>query len=178
MARATDAYLSRVADPNIVVIFGDDSGYGDVGANGFGAETPHLDALAASGMRFTDMHAMSVCTPSRAALMTGRLGLRTGVVVNFWTDAVGGLPIGELTLAELLRDRAPVAYDRAMLGKWHLGTMPAFDQNGTRVRKGGCGRCGATSQARATMRCADRPVPPDWPGFPVVRRRALLCGHG
>lgn len=63
-----------------------------------------MDALAARGLRLTDMHAgASVCTPSRAALLTGRYGLRTGVITNFWTDAMGGLPQTEHTVADLLR---------------------------------------------------------------------------
>jgi arylsulfatase A-like enzyme len=133
-------------------------------------------------MRFTDFHAMSVCTPSRAALMTGRLGLRTGVVVNFWTDAVGGLPLTEFTLAELLRDRAPVQYDRAMLGKWHLGTMPAF-KNGSRVRPGSHAKrqvgCGTVPRLpRRPSSFADRAVPPHGARLPVVRRRTLQRGHG
>ncbi len=73
-----------------------------------------MDALANSGLRFTDFHAMSVCTPSRASLLTGRLGLRTGVVVNFVTDSLYGLPTTEVTLPALLKT---AGYDTAMLGK-------------------------------------------------------------
>ena len=71
--------------PNFLLLFLDDVGYGDIGANVQSVhETPHIDALAASGMLFTDMHAaFSVCTPSRAALLTGRLAPRTGVFQNF-----------------------------------------------------------------------------------------------
>ena len=71
-----------------------------------------------AGIRFTDFHAMSVCTPSRASLMTGRLGLRTGVVVNFWTDALYGLPLEEITLPQKLKE---ANYDTKIIGKWHLG---------------------------------------------------------
>lgn len=74
---------------------------------------------------FTDFHAAaSVCTPSRASLLTGRLGLRTGVVDNFRQGSVGGLPLSEVTLAEHLRDQG--RYRTAMAGKWHLGTHPPF----------------------------------------------------
>jgi hypothetical protein len=76
---------------NIVIFFGDDWGYGDIGANWDATKglTPHLDQLAAEGKRFTDFHVgSSVCTPSRAALLTGRLGLRTGVVRNFGKSPV------------------------------------------------------------------------------------------
>jgi hypothetical protein len=105
----------HASKPNVVVLFADDFGWGDVGANWPSTtETPHMDALANSGLRFTDFHAMSVCTPSRASLLTGRLGLRTGVVVNFVTDSLYGLPTTEVTLPALLKT---AGYDTAMLGK-------------------------------------------------------------
>lgn len=111
--------------PNVVILLVDDYGWADAGANWPATrETAHIDALAASGVRFTDMHAMSVCTPSRAALLTGRLGLRTGVVVNFNTDAEAGLPRTEVTLASMLKDSA--GYDTKIIGKWHLGHAPGF----------------------------------------------------
>ena len=63
-----------------------------------------MNALAASGMRFTDLHAgASVCTPSRAALLTGRLGLRTGITHNFAPPSVAGLPTNETTFSEVLK---------------------------------------------------------------------------
>jgi arylsulfatase G len=114
--------------PNFVVIFLDDAGWGDVGFNVGDEITPEtkvLDKLAREGLRFTDFHAAaSVCTPSRASLLTGRLGLRTGVIKNFREGALGGLPTTEMTIAELLRDHA--GYQTAMLGKWHLGTHPPY----------------------------------------------------
>lgn len=73
------ARLAESAPLNFVVILVDDWGFGDLGANGFGAETPNLDQLASEGMRLTDMHSNSVCTPSRAALQTGRYNMRTGI---------------------------------------------------------------------------------------------------
>ena len=85
-ASAAPPPKSAAPPPNFVIIFGDDWGWGDLGANWPGTEglTPHIDAIAAAGVRFTDFHvASSVCTPSRAGLLTGRLGLRTGVVSNF-----------------------------------------------------------------------------------------------
>ena len=106
--------VAKAAAPNVVIFFLDDWAWGDLGANGYGAETPHMDALAAKGMRFTDLHAMSVCTPSRASLLTGRLGLRTGVVVNFGEASLYGLPRTEETMGELAK-RA--GYDTKIIGK-------------------------------------------------------------
>ena len=120
--------IDSTTPPNFVVIFGDDWGWGDIGANWPGTEglTPAIDALADSGIRFTDFHvAASVCTPSRAGLLTGRLGLRTGVVRNFGPASLGGLPKNETTLAEMLK-RAPTPYRTGMVGKWHLGTYTGF----------------------------------------------------
>ena len=91
--------LHRGSRPNVVLMNVDDTGWGDYGFNNpaKSRDTPHLDALRAEGMRFTDLHAgASVCTPSRAALLTGRIGLRTGVVGNFMPYSVGGLPRTEV----------------------------------------------------------------------------------
>ncbi|XP_074778147.1 arylsulfatase G isoform X2 [Athene noctua] len=92
--------------PNFIVILADDVGWGDLGANWAETkETPHLDELAAEGMRFVDFHsAASTCSPSRASLLTGRLGARNGVTHNFAITSVGGLPLNETTLAEVLRE--------------------------------------------------------------------------
>ena len=94
-----------------------DWGYGDMGANWPAAAgmTPHMDKLAAEGIRFTDFHVgASVCTVSRAALLTGRLGVRTGVVHNFGIDSVAGLPRTEKTIAEMLK---PAGYRTGAIGK-------------------------------------------------------------
>ena len=126
---ATAAAAPSNTPPNILMLFGDDWGYGDLGANWDGVDpsksdpkfprpqwTPHMDALAASGIRFTDFHAAaSVCTPSRAGLLTGRLGLRTGVTHNFNAASSHGLPIGEITIAAHLK---AANYRTAMIGKW------------------------------------------------------------
>eukprot|EP00050_Salpingoeca_kvevrii_P019850 m.91310 g.91310 ORF g.91310 m.91310 type:complete len:533 (+) comp8600_c0_seq3:4174-5772(+) len=112
--------------PNFIVLFVDDWGYGDLGANWDGARgaTPNMDKMAAEGMRFTDFHAgASVCTPSRAALLTGRLGLRTGVTHNFDVNSKFGLPTNETTIATALKAGG---YRTGMIGKWHLGTTPGY----------------------------------------------------
>jgi len=94
--------------PNFVVMLFDDSGYGDLGVNNEGeghvSHTPYLDDLASKGIRFTDFYVTcSICTPSRASIMTGRYGPRTGVTGHVSPKSKGGLPATELTLASLLK---------------------------------------------------------------------------
>ena len=115
--------------PNLVVIYTDDLGYGDLGCFGSDAiSTPHLDALADSGVRFTDWYSNSpVCSPSRASLLTGRYPHKTGVSrvlagqrakPGGSKQSTPGLPPTEKTIASLLK---PHGYRTAMFGKWHLG---------------------------------------------------------
>lgn len=109
--------------PNVVIIFADDLGYGDLGCYGSPTiRTPHLDRMAAEGLRFTDFYsAAEVCTPSRAALLTGRYPIRSGMCGNrrvLFPNSKGGLPPKEVTLAEALREQG---YATAHIGKWHLG---------------------------------------------------------
>ncbi|MBK9168875.1 MAG: sulfatase [Bryobacterales bacterium] len=112
--------------PNVVIIFTDDQGYGDVGCYGAtGYRTPHLDRMATEGIRFTSFYsAACVCTPSRAALLTGchpvRLGLGHRVLFPY---SVTGLDPDEVTIADLLRAQG---YATACVGKWHLGHLPKF----------------------------------------------------
>jgi arylsulfatase A-like enzyme len=103
--------------PNVILIVTDDQGYGDLGAHGNTViQTPHMDALHAQSVRLTDFHADPTCSPSRAALLTGRYAMRTGV----WHTIQGRsmLDPDEVTLAETLRD---AGYETGMFGKWHLG---------------------------------------------------------
>ena len=101
--------------PNFLVFLVDDWGWGDLGANGFGAETPSMDRYAAKGVLFRDFHANSVCTPTRSALQTGRLNMRMGVTGNFDVDSKGGLALGEVTVAQLLQRGAN--YSTSATGK-------------------------------------------------------------
>jgi len=111
--------------PNVVVIFTDDQGYQDVGC--FGSpkiKTPNLDRMAAEGMRFTDFYsAASVCTPSRAALLTGCYPPRVGGLGVLFPRSIVGLNPKETTIAEILKTRG---YATACIGKWHLGHLPPF----------------------------------------------------
>src|SRR6184192_824434 len=97
--------------PNIVVILADDLGYGDLACYGHPTiRTPNLDRMAAEGMRFTDFYsAGEVCTPSRAALLTGRLPIRNGMCSDkrrvLFPNSSGGLPAGEITIAQALKTR-------------------------------------------------------------------------
>ncbi|NBQ59036.1 MAG: sulfatase [Opitutaceae bacterium] len=117
--------------PNILLIVADDLGYNDVGFQGArDIPTPHLDRLAASGLRCTDGYvSYPVCSPSRAGLLTGRYQQRFGYEFNPKWDATAvthGLPLSESTLADSLRS---AGYTTGAIGKWHLGAHPQFHPN-------------------------------------------------
>lgn len=105
--------------PNIVFILCDDLGFGDLACYGSKIRTPNLDRMAAEGMRFTNfISADPVCSPSRAALLTGRYPTRVGVPRVFFPPDPDGLNLDEKTLADILKTQG---YKTACIGKWHLG---------------------------------------------------------
>ncbi|MEM1304884.1 MAG: sulfatase-like hydrolase/transferase, partial [Planctomycetota bacterium] len=111
--------------PNVVVIVTDDQGWGDIGYNNPRVYTPNLDRLAAGGARLTQHYAMSQCTPTRLALMTGRYPGRFGTSgLSATNDPV--LPHGTTTLATMLRE---AGYETYLIGKWHLGSDPEHGPN-------------------------------------------------
>lgn len=120
------ALISQAASPNFVVIFTDDQGYQDIGCFGSpNIKTPYLDQMAREGMKLTSFYVgSSVCTPSRAALLTGRYPLRYGMhkSVLFPRDKKG-MPTSEETIAEVLKQKN---YATGCIGKWHLGHLDPF----------------------------------------------------
>jgi arylsulfatase len=105
--------------PNIVFMLCDDLGYGDLGVYGSKIRTPNFDRLAAEGVRFTNFCAADpVCSPSRAALLTGRYPTRVGVPTVLFPQDTEGLNLDETTLADILKSRG---YKTMCVGKWHLG---------------------------------------------------------
>jgi arylsulfatase A-like enzyme len=106
--------------PNIVYIFADDLGYGDLSC--YGAKdinTPNIDQIAKQGIKFTEFYsASSVCSPSRAALLTGRYPQRMGINTVFFSESFTGIPDKEITIPEILKEKG---YATGIVGKWHLG---------------------------------------------------------
>jgi arylsulfatase A-like enzyme len=113
---STQAALNK---PNIVLIVADDLGWNDVGFHGSEIKTPNLDNLAKSSVRLERFYVKSSCTPTRAAIMTGRHPFRYGMSSNvIWPWEKLGLPLEEKTIAQTLKE---AGYYTALVGKWHLG---------------------------------------------------------
>lgn len=115
--------------PNIIIIFADDLGYGDLSCYGHPTIiTPHLDRMATEGQKWTNFYvAASVCTPSRAGLITGRYPIRSGMCSDrsrvLFPNSTGGIPAQEITIAEQLKK---AGYATAAIGKWHLGHLKQY----------------------------------------------------
>ena len=121
---------SAAQAPNIIIILADDLGYADLGCYGHPSiRTPNLDRMAAEGLRFTDFYSGApLCTPSRAALLTGRLAIRSGMAGGpgrhvLYPNNPGGLPAEEITIAGALKTKG---YATCAIGKWHLGDLPDY----------------------------------------------------
>ena len=170
--------------PNILLIYADDLGYGDVGC--YNPErgkipTPHIDKLATEGMKFTDAHSSSgVCSPSRYTILTGRYHWRGRLkkgIVGLWGPPA--IPADRLTIGGLVKQHG---YRTACIGKWHLGWDWPIPQNLKKLFSGRKGKAVATPEHRAAWRevfsqpIADGPVTrgfdtyfgtdvPNWPPF-------------
>lgn len=126
---AAQTLASKTDKPNIIFMLTDDMGYSDIGCYGAtNVKTPHIDQLAANGIQFTDFHtASSICSPSRAAFLTGAYPQRSGLYMGINPKRTAhwylGLHPDEITIAEHLKQQG---YATHQIGKWHLGTEPEF----------------------------------------------------
>jgi arylsulfatase A len=110
--------------PNIILIYCDDLGYGDLGCYGSPLPTPNIDAMASQGVMFRQFNSASaVCSPARAALLTGRYPTRVGVPDVLGSDSTSGLSLSEATMANVLKT---AGYSTMCIGKWHLGSLPQY----------------------------------------------------
>jgi arylsulfatase len=126
LGSASAAAFAQAATPklNVVVILCDDLGYGDLGCYGSPIATPNIDSLARDGIRFTHFYSGNpVCSPSRAALLTGRYCVRAGVPRVFFPRDKTGLPTSEITMANVFKD---AGYATQIVGKWHLGHLAPY----------------------------------------------------
>jgi arylsulfatase A-like enzyme len=123
LASLAQALAAAASQPNIVIFYADDLGWGELGCQGFTKDipTPHIDSLAKNGLRFTNGYvAATYCSPSRAGLLTGRYPTRFGHEFNAVANTVG-LRSDQITLATRLKT---LGYATAAVGKWHLGSQP------------------------------------------------------
>ena len=124
----TDPGIKKDLKPNFVIIMADDLGYSGIGCFGNEViETPNLDQMASEGIRFTDFHSNGpVCSPTRAALLTGKYQQRTGIegVVTAARHRDIGLDLDEITFADALKEQG---YVTGMFGKWHVGYPGEFN---------------------------------------------------
>ena len=111
--------LAQEAKPNIVYLLVDNWGWGDIGVQGSTTPTPKIDALASEGMRLLNFNVENQCTPTRSAIHTGRLPIRSGTQKVAAPGEPDGLAPWEYTIAELLSDSG---YQTALYGKWHIGS--------------------------------------------------------
>ena len=156
--------------PNIVLLFADDLGYGELGCQGNPQiPTPHIDSIARNGVRFTSGYVTAAyCAASRAGLMSGRFQTRFGFEHNptgaYCAHPDAGLPLSERTLARHLRD---TGYVTGLIGKWHLGSHPKYNP----MRRGFDEFFGFTHEGHYF-------VPPPWKGVTTMLRRKALPDGG
>jgi len=159
----TGIVVSAAERPNVVFILVDDLGYMDIGANNPDTfyETPNIDRLAESGMRFTNGYAANpVCSPTRYSIMTGKWPSRIDAT-NFFAGRRGGrflpaplidhMPLEEVTIAELMKS---AGYTTFFAGKWHLGPSEEFwpTRQGFDINKGGIGPADRSRRASTLRR--------------------------
>jgi arylsulfatase len=124
LAASAGSLIAQPRPANIVFIYCDDLGYGDLGVYGSHIRTPNLDRMAAEGVRFTQFYSANpVCSPARAALLTGRYPTRVGVPRVLNPNDTTGLALSETTMAQMLKD---AGYRTMCIGKWHLGHRPEY----------------------------------------------------
>ncbi len=131
MAMSGQKEQTKTRQPNVIIIFVDDLGYGDLSSFGHPTiKTPNIDRIADEGVKLTQFYVgASICTPSRAALLTGRLPIRSGMSGSensgnvLYPRSTGGLPQSEITIAEAVKEQG---YTTGIIGKWHLGHLPEF----------------------------------------------------
>jgi arylsulfatase A-like enzyme len=157
---AIASQVALAADkPNVVIMLGDNVGYGDIGAYGAGEvrgmPTPRIDSIASQGLRLTQYLVEPACTPSRAALMSGRYSQRLGLSTVIIANTPNTLQAEEITLGELFKSRG---YATALVGKWHLGanevswpTRQGFDEFHVGVFESSDGTLYRDSMQRAGM---------------------------